>query len=269
MKKILNYLLLIAVSMFSVQAFAAKKEKKAKAPYVWDWNGVYTGNANFDEYLTTVTNIWNEIEEYEQTYSQFSYKIDTLSINGKYYLLAYMDDAAGNMVSRSRVNWQVANSVLSATSIVLDATNASLLTAMATLELPNLGLEGSILNAKYIKGGPMVIKKGMEEIGAIAKINKANARSWKAMKTAAIDPAQLGYFSDEALKNMKKCCYLKEIVETDPEYEAIMTIQTAKTPEELKAEADKIGDTFAAATILPEDENKSLNNLDDLSDLEE
>jgi hypothetical protein len=62
------------------------------------------------------------------------------------------------------------------------------------------------------------------------------------------------------VKAMNKCCFFKEVVETDPEYTAIESVQATKTPEELKAEADRIGNTFAEATILPEDKNQSLDD---------
>lgn len=269
MKKILLLCLLVALSC--VAAPAAKKEKKQKkekAEYVWDWDGVRSGNATFDEYLMTVTQIWNDIEQYEAEFGQYHYMTDTICIYGKFYLLAYMQDNAGNLVTRSQVNWQVTNSIFAATNIVLESTNASLMTASATLELPSLGLNALVFG-KYIKGGPMVIAKGMKEIGAIAKANKANARAWKAMKQAAIDPATLSYFSAEAIEKMNRCCYLKEIVDTDPEYAAIVEVQSAKTPEQLQAEADRISNTFENSTVLPEDENKSLDNLDDLSDLDD
>ena len=269
MKKFLLLCLLVAFSC--VAAPAAKKEKKQKkekAEYVWDWDGVRSGNATFDEYLMTVTQIWNEIEQYEAEFGRYHYMTDTICINGKFYLLAYMQDNVGNLVTRSQVNWQITNSIFAATNIVLEATNASLMTASATLELPSLGLNALVFG-KYIKGGPMVIAKGMNEIGAIAKVNKANARAWKAMKQAAIDPATLNYFSEETVKTMNRCCFLKEIVETDPEYAAIVEVQSAKTPEQLQAEADRISNNFENSTVLPEDKNKSLDNLDDLSDLDE
>lgn len=269
MKKIILLSLLIACTCVAAPAAKkVKKEKKEKPEYVWDWDGVRSGNSTFDEYLITVTQIWNEIEQYELEFGQYHYKTDTIYINEKFYLLAYMQDDAGNLVTRSQVNWQVANSIFAATNIVLNATNASLMTASATLELPSLGLN-ALVYGKYIKGGPMVIGKGMKEIGAIAKANKANARSWKAMKQAAVDPATLNYFSEEAVEKMNTCCFLKEIIDTDPEYAAIVEVQSAKTPEELQAEAERIGNAFAEATILPEDANKSLDNLDDLSGLDD
>ena len=162
MKKLFMYLMLAVIASMSFQAVAAKKkEKKEKEPYVWDWDGTRTGNADFDSYLIEVTKIWNEIEEYERSYGSYTYQTDTLVINNEYYLLAYMVDANNNLVSRSQVNWQIANSVLASTNIVLDATNASLMTATATLALPSLGLNALVFG-KYIKGGPMVIGKGMK-----------------------------------------------------------------------------------------------------------
>ena len=248
-----------------------KKEKatKQKEAYVWDWDGTRSGNEAFDSYLDAVTTIWNSIESYEKEFAQYNYNTDTLTINGKYYLLAYMDDGKGNMVTRSQVNWQVYNSILAATGIVTNAATTSLLTASATAALPSLGFSGAAKFAKYIKGGPMVIGKGMKEIGAIAKSNKANARTWKAMKTAAIDPATLGYFSEETIEKMNKCCYIKEVVETDPEYEEIKTIQTSKTEDQLQAEAAAMSSTFENAVVLPEDASKNLDDIDDDSLLED
>lgn len=269
MKKLFAYLMLAVVAAMSFQAVAAKKkEKKEKEPYVWDWDGTRSGNPDFDNYLVEVTNIWNEIESYEKEFGQFTYKIDTLVINNEYYLLAYMVDANNNLVPRSQVNWQIANSILAGTNIVLAATNASLMTATATLALPSLGLNALVFG-KYIKGGPMVIAKGMKEIGAMAKANKANSRSWKAMKKAAIDPATLGVFSEATLENMKRTCYIKKVTETDPEYQALVTYQSSKTPEELQAETAKLNNAYADATVLPEDENKNLDNLDNIDDLED
>ena len=85
MKKFLLLCLLIALSC--VAAPAAKKEKKQKkekAEYVWDWDGVRSGNATFDEYLMTVTQIWNDIEQYEAEFGQYHYMTDTICIYGKY-----------------------------------------------------------------------------------------------------------------------------------------------------------------------------------------
>lgn len=269
MKKLFAYLMLAVVASMSFQVVAAKKkDKKEKDPYVWDWDGTRTGNPDFDNYLIEVTNIWREIESYEKEFGAYTYTIETFVVDNEYYLLAYMVDANNNLVSRSQVNWQIANSILAGTNIVLAATNASLMTATATLALPSLGLNALIFG-KYIKGGPMVISKGMKEIGAMAKANKTNSRSWKAMKKAAIDPATLGVFSEASLEKMNRTCYVKKLTETDPEYQELVTSQASKTPEELQAETEKIDNTFAEATILPEDENKSLDNLDNIDDLED
>ena len=249
---------------------AKEKKKKEKKPYVWNWDGTLSGNATFDDYLKTVTEIWNEMESYEKEFGCYTYVQDTIynEQDGKLYIMAYMQDSLGNLITRNQSNWQIANSVMAGVNIVLSATNASLATANATLALPELGLN-AIVFAPYIKGGPMVIAKGMNEMGAIAKVNKITARQWKAAKNGALDPATLGLFSEQEVKLMNKCCYLKEIVDTDPMKAEWITRHQQKSPEELAAEAASRAD-FANKEVLPEDANKSLDDEEfDESDFED
>mgnify|MGYP002855045498 CR=1 FL=1 len=265
-KRFLSIVGIVAVALFafSVNADAKKdktgnKEKKEKAAYVWDWDGTLSGNQEFDHYLLSIDTLWNNLQEYKTVYSSYEFKTDTLTINGKHYLMAYMQDAQGNKVTQSQTNWQVYNCVMAGTNIVLDATNASLLTASASLALPSLGLN-SITFAKYIKGGPKVIEMGMKEMKNMNQTNKTIKRTWKAMKNGAIDPASLNYFSDEAVKKMKRCVYIKEIVETDPEFAAVSAAQSAKSEEQLLAELAAAGDNWENSVVLPEDANKSLDD---------
>lgn len=276
MKRLLFFLSL-CLTLCAVCAYAApadtktkkeKKDKKEKTAYVWDWDGTRSGDKDFDDYLVAVDNLWKNMQTYSATYEQYTYCQDTLSINGKYYVMAYMRDKNGNKVTRSQANWQVYHSVLAGTSIVLDATNASLLTASATLALPNLGLN-AIFFGKYIKGGPLVIARGTKEMAAIAKTNKANARAWKAAQAASVDPATLGVFSDEVVEKMNKCCYLKEIIVTDPEYTVVVETMTAKSEEQMQADLAALGDSWEKSIVLPEDANQSLDDLDNLDDLDD
>lgn len=236
-----------------------KRQEKLQA-YQWNWDGKLSGNKTFDDYLQTVTDIWNDILEFEQMFGGYVYKSDTLyhEETGKLYVLSYMQDTLGNTVTRNTTNWQITKSVAASTAIVLEATTASLATASATLALTEMGL-GAIAYAPYIKGGPMVIARGMSEIGDIAKMNKVIARQWKAAKAGAIDPATLGIFTEAEVKTMNKCCYLKEIVDTDPTKQIWIEMQKAKSPEQLAAEAAQRTD-FAATQVLPEDENQSLDD---------
>lgn len=269
MKHLTKFLLLFIAAVLALNVSAAKKEKtnKEKTPYVWDWDGTRSGDPNFDAYLVGVDELWKSLEAYSNTYEQFTYHQDTITIDGKFYLLAYMQDKAGNMATRSQVNWQVYNSVVSGTAIVVAATNVSLMTANATLALANMGLN-AVKFAKYIKGGPMVIAKGMKEMDATTKVNRANAKSWKAMQNAAVDPSSLGCFSEETIKKMKKCCYIKEVVETDPEYQTIVTRTQSKSENEFNAEIASINNNFENAEVLPEDENQKLDDIEDTSELE-
>lgn len=240
---------------------ANKQKRQAKLQaYQWDWDGTLSGNETFDDYLKTVTDIWNDILTFETMFGSYVYKSDTLynEETGKLYVLSYMQDTLGNTITRNQSNWQIANSVAAATTIVLEATTASLATANATLALTEMGL-GAIAFAKYIKGGPMVIARGMSEIGDIAKRNKVTARQWKAAKAGAIDPATLGMFTDAEIVNMNKCCYLKEIVDTDPMKQIWIEMHKTKSPEQLAAEAASRTD-FANTQVLPEDANQSLDD---------
>ncbi len=266
-KKLLTLCLVALVGMFFCTPASAQKKKKDKTSYkdyVWDWNGTLSGDSVFDNYLLEVDTLWNNLQTYKQTYETFTYKTDTLLVNGKPYIMAYMQDKDGNMATKSRVNWQIYNCVIAGTNIVLDATNASLLTASASLALPGLGLN-AIVFGKYIKGGPMVIAQGMNQMKEMNNANKANKRSWAAMKNGAIDPATLGVFSDDVIEKMNKCCRIKEIVETDEEYEAIVTRKREKTDEELLAEVQAENDMWVASAVIPEDENTSLDEIDDAS----
>ena len=98
-----------------------EKKKKEKKPYVWNWDGTLSGNANFDDYLRTVTNIWNDIESYEKEFGCYTYVQDTVynEQDGKLYIMAYMQDSVGNLITRNQSNWQIANSVMAGVNIVL------------------------------------------------------------------------------------------------------------------------------------------------------
>ena len=150
-----------------------------------------------------------------------------------------------------------------------DATNASLLTASASLALPTMDFVSAAAYAKYVKGGPMVIGKGMNEMKNMNDANKANKASWKAMKNGAIDPATLGVFSDEAVKKMKKCCRIKPIMDTDPEYTTVMEVTKQKTEQEIQQDLSRTNDKWESTVVLPEDANQSLDNTDDWSDVDE
>ncbi len=247
---------------------AKEKKRKEKPAYVWNWDGTRSGNETFDNYLITVTNIWNEIVRYEQEFGCYEYVQDTLQHEGKFYILAYMQDTLGNVITRNQSNWQIANSVLAGVNIVLSSTNASLATANATLALTDMGL-GAIAFAPYIKGGPMVIAKGMKEMKAITKINKITSRQWKAAKNGAIDPSVLGIFSEKEVRKMNKCCYLKEIVETDPMYTVLVTRYETKTPEELAEETAAMSSDWESKNEIPETKSMSDHEFGDYGDDED
>lgn len=264
MKKILFLLICLFTLSGATDTYAqkAKKEKKEKKEFVWNWDGEKSGDDVVDNYLDKITALWQKMDTYEAQFGAYTYIEDTLQINGKYYILAHMEDADKNVVTRGMVNWLFVQSITSSTSIILDATNATSLTATATLALPGLGLK-AVKFGKYLKGGPLVIGKGVKEIGAISKQRKQNARSWKSLKNGAVDPATLNYFNAEALQIMKRCYYVKEIVTTDPSYTVVEQYLKDKTPEEIEADANRLSQEIAQQTVLPEDASKSLDDLSD------
>jgi hypothetical protein len=252
-------LLLLGMIMCIPQSIDSKEKKK----YEWNWDGTKSGNADFDEYLFKVDTLWTKIKTYHETMDQFTYKEDTLSIDGKYYVVAYMLTDEGQYVTRSTVNWQFSEAILQSSQIVLDATDAALLTATATMALPNLGLN-ALSFSKYLKGGPVVIGRGTGEMKTVWSLRKQQAKRWKAMKKDAVDPSTLPLeLTESQVKLLNKCAFIKEYNETSEEYQVISEVQKNKTEEQLQAEKDAFANSLASATILPEDESKTLDDLSD------
>jgi hypothetical protein len=250
-------LLLFGMIMCMPQSVDSKEKKE----YKWDWDGTKSGNENFDKYLLKVDTLWNQIETYHETMDQFTYKEDTLSVDGKYYIVAYMLTDDGQYVTRRTVNWQFTESVKQSFYIVCDAITASALTASATAALPSLGLK-AFSYGKYIKGGPVVIGKGTGEMKTIWNLRKQQAKRWDAMTKGAIDPTTLSLnLTESQIKLLNKCAFIKEYNETSEDYEAISVIQKNKSEEQLQAERDAFANSLASATVLPEDESKALDDL--------
>ena len=84
------------------------------------------------------------------------------------------------------------------------------------------------------------------------------------MKNGAVEnPAALGYFDEESLAKINKCCYLKEFSPEDPAYEQIQTTFKDKSDEEKAAEAEAFAKEFAQRNIAPEDASKQLDDISD------
>lgn len=252
--------MLVALPM---TADAAKKEKKEKKPYEWTWNGEKSGNADIDAYLIGVDTLWRNMKVLHEQWEMYQYKEDTIAVNGKYYIIAHMEDSSGKYVTRGTVNWQLANTITESVGIVGNSTVIALQTATATLSLPQLGLKG-LSYAKYVKGGPNVIALSAKEMKAIWKIAVQQAKRWNGMKKDAIDPESIGYdIPDNQKEVYRKCCYIKELKETDPEYQEVKKVMSAKTEEQLKAESEKYRASMETVEMLPEDKSKSVDQLDD------
>lgn len=270
MKKIL----LIALALLTLGSQGAmaqkkeKKEKKTKKELKWDWDGTLSKNEEIDKYLLTIDTLWNKVQAYKQDFGTYQMR-DTTFYNDKtqkLYRMAWMTDEAGNLMSRARINWQFAQAYAEGTLIVLDMTNAGLMSANAALTLPKLGL-GALTFGKYVKGGPAVISEGTKTIKAIRGLCINNSRTWKEMKDGAVeDAASIGIegFNTTVVEKLNKCFYIKEIQQDAPEYTEIITHYRNMTPEEIANEGLAIAQYVENSTEMPEDKSKTLNELPDL-----
>ncbi len=256
--------LLICMLIVAPSGFAKeKKEKKEKKEFEWTWDKTLSGNESMDGYLLAVDSIWYKMQDLKSMVETYTYKEDTICVDGKYYLAAHMEDTEGKYVTRGTVNWQFVNSIMLSTDIVLDATNVGLQTANATLALTSMGLKG-LSYAKYLKAGPKVLGLATSGVKDVWKKTKAQSKRWAGMKKASVDADSLGWtLSDQQKDVINKCIYIIEIKDVDEEYVTIKEIFSNKTEDQIKEEQEKYLNDLASATVLPEDEKKSIDNIDE------
>ncbi|MDY5191263.1 MAG: hypothetical protein SPH53_01480 [Bacteroidaceae bacterium] len=268
-QNLLKFALLFICMLVAAPSVYAKdkKEKKEKKEFEWTWDRTLSGNESMDGYLLAVDSIWYKMQDLKSMVETYTYKEDTICVNGKYYLAAHMEDAEGQYVTRGTVNWQFVNTIMLSTNIVLDATNVGLQTANASLALPSLGLK-SLSYAKYLKAGPKVLGLATTGVKDVWKKTKAQAKRWSDMKKASVDAESLSWtLNDQQKAVFNKCIYIIEIKDVDEKYTTIKEIFSNKTEDQIKEEQEKYLKELASVTVLPEDEKKSLDKLDD-SELE-
>ncbi len=141
-----------------------KKEKKEKKPKE-EWSlPKLTGVENFDLYLLTVDTLYNKVNTYTDQLNFYTQKTTPLldaegnqMMQGDQPLYkTEVTDRNGNSVSITQLTLQLAEFILTLGNLALDATNASLLTALATTsmtEKPTIAFS----HGKYLKHGPLVI----------------------------------------------------------------------------------------------------------------
>jgi hypothetical protein len=254
MKKIL----LIALALLTFGSQMEVNAQKLK----WNWDGkTLSGNAKIDNYIKTIDTLYNKVQSYIETMDKYQMYTQAFEDKktGKKYEMVYMLDEEGKLVSRNTVNWQCVQAIMQGTSIVLDMTNAGLLSADAALTLPDLGLK-ALKFGKYVKGGPAVISEGTKAIKEVRKRWINNSRTWKDMKVDAIeDPKSINYdgMSDALAQTLNKCVYIKEVKEF------------SETKLEGKSESAQIKDMGTALSDIAkleqakEDARKSNENLDE------
>ena len=201
----------LAILLIAPVEMNAAKKKKEKKPFTWELPNPLSGNADIDEYLLACDTLWNDIQKYSESMTTYTYKEDTLrNVNGADYVMAHMENATGEYLTRGAVAWQLVEAVTTGAEIVLDATNIGLQTAVATMALPELGMKAFTFG-KYLKAGPKIIAMGGKEIKELATIRRAQLQSWKATKKDAVDAKDLGVWNEEQLKSLAKCCFIKKL----------------------------------------------------------
>lgn len=266
MKKIIILALALLTLGGQMEMSAQKKEKvkKEKKVMKWNWDGkTLSGNDKIDTYIKTIDTLYNRVQIYNEVMDTYEMKTEVFPCNGKKYEVAYMLDGEGKMITRGTVNWQCVQAVMQATGIVLDMTNASLMSADAAMELPNLGLN-ALKFAKYVKGGPAVISAGTKGIKDVRKKWVKNSRKWKDMKVDAIkDPKTIGYegMDENLVKKLNKCCYIKEIKEFSE------TKEVGKSESAVISDANTVFSAIANAQQAEEDKRKSNEKMEGFDDL--
>lgn len=247
----------------SMNAQDNKKKKKAKKEFVWDWDHVKSGNKDVDEYLMACDTLWNNITQYQENITAYEYKEDTLKLDDKYYIMAWMQTKDNALLTKAAANWQLVESVTSGIGIVTSSVQIAAQTATATMALPSLGLK-AFSYGKYVKAGPMIIGKAGKEIKEIVVLRKEQMNKWKAMRQDAIDPAILFPDMDPALLDkLSKSYFIKELKPEEAGYDEIKTIMEQKSSEELTQDKKDFTDGVEAKTVLPEMAGKTLNDDDD------
>lgn len=266
MKKIMiAFVALLAALMVAPNSLNAqeKKKEKKKKEVKWEWDGKKSGNETFDSYLMACDSLWTKIQGYQEATTTYTYKEDTLKIDGKIYLIAHMEDVNKNLLSTAMANWQFVETTTNGACIVLNGAQISVQTASATMALPSLGLS-ALSFGKYIKAGPQIVGMAINEIKDLAAVRRIQMRRWNDMKKNAVDPTVLKLDLDEkGLKIFKKCYFAKELKEEDKEYQEIKTVMEQKNQEQLDRDAANVCQDMANGTILPEDNSKSLDNISD------
>ena len=263
MKKILFIALAMLTLFGQTNAVGQESSKKSKG-IKWEWDGkTLSGNTEIDTYIKTIDTLYNKVQGYTETLDKYKMVTERFELNGKKYELAYMLDEQGQIITRGTVNWQCVQAIMQGTNIVLDMTNASLMSANAALTLPKLGFK-ALKFGKYVKGGPAVISAGTKAIKDVRKRWINNSRTWKDMKVDAIkDPKSIGYtgMTDELASKLNKCCYIKEVKEFSE------TKNETKSEGQVVSEAASVFNTIATTQQAAEDARKSNEEMEGFDDL--
>ena len=259
MKKL--FIVTLALLTFgSQQQVQAAKDKKQKKELKWDWDGkTFSGNAEIDTYLKKIDTLYNKVNTYKDDIESYTMAPPTQFTldDGKTYEICYMTNKDGQLVTRGTVNWQCVQAIMQGTNIVLDMTNAGLLSAGAALALPNLGLK-ALSFSKYVKGGPAVISAGTKAIKDVRKKWIKNSQRWKEVKQDAVSNAKslkIPGMTDALAEKLDKCVYIKEVKVTAE------TKEEAKDENLVVADAKTLFEDFEKITIATEVAGQTAEDL--------
>ena len=254
---IVTLALLTFGSQLQVQA---AKDKKQKKELKWDWDGkTLSGNAEIDTYLKKIDTLYNKVNTYKDGIESYTMAPPTQFTleDGNTYEICYMTNKEGQLVTRGTVNWQCVQAIMQGTNIVLDMTNAGLLSAGAALALPNLGLK-ALSFSKYVKGGPAVISAGTKAIKDVRKKWIKNSQRWKEVKQDAVPNAKslkIPGMTDALAEKLDKCVYIKKVTVTAE------TKEEAKDENLVVADAKTLFEDFEKKTIAAEVAGQTAEDL--------
>ncbi|MFR9546053.1 MAG: hypothetical protein SNJ29_10810 [Rikenellaceae bacterium] len=217
-KTIIFSLLLLAMVAPATSVYSkddgGKKEKKEKPakeakPLVWK-KPALTGNKDFDEYLRLCDELYTKIETYSAQIPYYKvqyYKNVNLNTgevikneDGEVEYIAVIEDQNGKIRNAGGVMKQYATVILAGTNILLDCTNLAVSTASATAALPSLGA-AALTYGKYIKQGPLIAKKGINELTTIVENLKAQSASIKALKAGSTAKSDLAVSPEHTMSS--------------------------------------------------------------------
>lgn len=189
MKKALTLLFCaLALGVFMPQETMAQKKKKEKKPYVWEMPAL-TGSKDFDDYLLLCDKLNKEYKQYCENITFFQMRPIIITEDGQEVDRQWcmVDTVTNTIRSSGEAFKQNMDIILAYPDILLDMTNLTLSTTLATTDLPLLDGLKPVTYAKYLKAGPILIGDGGKQMKKIYKLARKQAAQIKDLKEGKVD----------------------------------------------------------------------------------